>query len=54
MTATELQALDTEIERRNFELSQELFSELIKAKLSRLQVYNKVAKSATDLQKKQH
>lgn len=53
MTGKEIQELDQKIEQRNFVLNKELFSELIRAKLARLQRQALVANSAIKLQKLQ-
>jgi hypothetical protein len=53
MTGKEIQELDQKIEKRNFVLNQELFSELIRAKLARLQLQHGVVESTTQLQKSQ-
>ncbi len=53
MTGREIQELDQKIEKRNFVLNQELFSELIRAKLARLQLQHGVVESTTQLQKSQ-
>ena len=53
MTGKEIQELDQKIEKRNFVLTQELFSALISAKLARLQAQSRVVDSTTQLQKSQ-